>query len=82
MTTANSGVNQYLSEYEQVDIGSDLFRAACGMGLEDIVSKRLDRTYGAGKCRVKNPAHPAYSRARMHGDSAPTIVTFSANSTD
>jgi hypothetical protein len=52
------------------------------MGLEDIVSKRLDRTYGAGKCRVKNPAHPAYSRARMHGDSAPTIVTFSANSTD
>jgi hypothetical protein len=33
--------------------------------LEGIVSKRLDRAYGAGKCKhwikVKNPTHPAYS---------------------
>jgi hypothetical protein len=38
------------------------------MGLEGIVSKRLDRAYGAGKCKhwvkVKNPAHPAYFKAR------------------
>jgi hypothetical protein len=38
------------------------------MGLEGIVSKRLDRAYGAGRCghwiKVKNPAHPAYSRVR------------------
>jgi bifunctional non-homologous end joining protein LigD len=38
------------------------------MRFEGIVSKRLDRAYGAGQCRhwvkVKNPAHPAYSRVR------------------
>jgi hypothetical protein len=45
-----------------------LLQLACTMGLEGIVSKRLDRAYGAGKCKhwvkVKNPAHPAYSRVR------------------
>jgi ATP-dependent DNA ligase len=36
--------------------------------IQGIVSKRLDRAYGAGKCahwvKIKNPAHPAYSRVR------------------
>jgi len=36
------------------------------MGLEGIVSKRLDRAYGAGRCKywikIKNRAHPAYNR--------------------
>jgi bifunctional non-homologous end joining protein LigD len=58
----------FIADYEQGDIGHDLFRAACRMGLEGIVSKRRDRAYGAGQCRhwlkVKNPAHPAYSRVR------------------
>jgi bifunctional non-homologous end joining protein LigD len=57
-----------IAEYEQGDIGGDLFRVACNMGLEGIVSKRLDRVYGAGRCKywvkIKNPAHPAYSRVR------------------
>jgi bifunctional non-homologous end joining protein LigD len=57
----------FLADYEQGD-GDVLFRVACNMGLEGIVSKRLDRAYGAGKCKhwvkVKNPAHPAYSRVR------------------
>jgi bifunctional non-homologous end joining protein LigD len=56
----------FIAEYEQGDIGDVLFRVACNMGLEGIVSKHLDRAYGAGKCKhwikVKNPAHPAYSR--------------------
>jgi ATP-dependent DNA ligase len=54
------------AEYEQGDIGDVLFR---NMGLEGIVSERLDRAYGAGRCnhwiKIKNPAHPAYS---MVGD--------------
>jgi bifunctional non-homologous end joining protein LigD len=58
----------FIAEYEQGDIGDVLFRVACNMGLEGIVSKRLDRAYGAGKCahwiKIKNPAHPAYSRVR------------------
>jgi bifunctional non-homologous end joining protein LigD len=58
----------FIAEYEQRDIGQELFRAACKMGLEGIVSKRLDRAYGAGRCKhwlkTKNPAHPAYSRMR------------------
>ena len=56
------------AEYEQGEIGEVLFKVACNMGLEGIVSKRLDHAYGAGRCKywvkVKNPAHPAYSRVR------------------
>src|SRR5262249_13874474 len=58
----------FIAEYEQADVGRELFRAACRMNLEGIVSKRLDRAYDAGRCRhwvkVKNRAHPAYSRVR------------------
>jgi ATP-dependent DNA ligase len=50
--------------YEQGDVGQELFRAACGMNLEGIVSKRLDRPYA--RCthwvKVKNREHPAYGR--------------------
>jgi ATP-dependent DNA ligase len=53
---------------EQGEIGRDLFRVACSMGLEGIVSKRRDCAYAPGKCRhwvkTKNLAHPAYSRVR------------------
>jgi bifunctional non-homologous end joining protein LigD len=56
------------AEYDTGAIVYDLFGAACQLGLEGIVSKRLDRAYSAGKCKywikVKNPAHPAYSRGR------------------
>jgi ATP-dependent DNA ligase len=56
----------FLAEYEEGDIGHVLFRVACNMGLEGIVSKRLDKAYGAGRCKhwlkIKNRAHPAYSR--------------------
>jgi bifunctional non-homologous end joining protein LigD len=62
----------FIAEYEQgdeqSDIGDVLFRVACNMNLEGIVSKRLDRAYDAGRCahwvKIKNPAHPAYSRVR------------------
>jgi bifunctional non-homologous end joining protein LigD len=48
------------------EIGPDLFRAACNMGLEGLVSKRRDRPYQAGRSKhwvkVKNRKHPAMSR--------------------
>ncbi|WP_249133795.1 DNA ligase [Bradyrhizobium sp. AUGA SZCCT0182] len=52
--------------FEQVDVGTDLFRAACGMGLEGLVSKHRERAYRAGRSphwiKVKNRRHQATSR--------------------
>jgi len=33
----------FMAPFKQGEIGPDLFRAACGMGLEGLVSKRRDR---------------------------------------
>ena len=58
----------FIAEYEEGEIGRDLFRVACTMGLEGMVSKHRDRAYTPGKCRhwvkTKNPAHPPYGRVR------------------
>jgi ATP-dependent DNA ligase len=35
--------SSFLPLFEQGEIGLDLFRAACNMGLEGMVSKRADR---------------------------------------
>ncbi|MCD9817675.1 ATP-dependent DNA ligase [Bradyrhizobium japonicum] len=54
--------------FEQGEIGPDLFRHACIMGLEGMVSKQVDRAYRAGRCdhwiKNKNPKHPAYRRVQ------------------
>jgi bifunctional non-homologous end joining protein LigD len=47
----------FVAPFEQGEIGPDLFRAACNMGLEGLVSKRRDRPYRGGRspyweCRV------------------------------
>src|SRR6476661_5060128 len=39
----------FVSDFEQGEIGPDLFRAACKLGLEGMVSKRRDSTYCAGR---------------------------------
>jgi len=56
----------FLSDFEQGEIGPDLFRRACLMGLEGMVSKHRDSLYRAGRFRqwikVKNRQHPAFSR--------------------
>jgi len=53
----------FLSDFEQGEIGPDLFVAACDMGLEGMVSKRRDRPYQAGRSqhwvKVRNRKHPA-----------------------
>ncbi|WP_458179738.1 ATP-dependent DNA ligase [Bradyrhizobium sp. 14AA] len=56
----------FVAPFESGAIGPDLFRAACDLRLEGIVSKRRDRRYIAGRTRewvkVKNRTHPAMSR--------------------
>jgi bifunctional non-homologous end joining protein LigD len=56
----------FLSDFEQGEIGPDLFRKACEFGLEGLVSKRSDRPYRGGRSKdwikVKNRKHPAMER--------------------
>jgi ATP-dependent DNA ligase len=57
-----------VAPFESGEIGPDLFRAACNMGLEGLVSKRRDRPYRAGRSpdwiKVKNRSHPAMERVK------------------
>ncbi len=39
----------FVSDFEQGEIGPDLFRHACLMGLEQLVSKLKDRPYRPGR---------------------------------
>ena len=56
----------FVNPFEIGAIGPDLFRAACNMGLEGLVSKRSDRPYRGGRSKdwikVKNRSHPAMER--------------------
>jgi bifunctional non-homologous end joining protein LigD len=60
------GEQRLVAPFEQGEIGPDLFRAACDMGLEGMVSKHRDRAYRIGRCehwiKNKNRAHPAFAR--------------------
>ncbi|MEY9398009.1 bifunctional non-homologous end joining protein LigD [Bradyrhizobium japonicum] len=57
----------HLAPFEQGEVGPDLFRHACKLGLEGLVSKRSDSWYRAGRSpnwiKVKNRTHPAFARA-------------------
>jgi bifunctional non-homologous end joining protein LigD len=56
----------FVSDFEQGEIGRELFRKAGEFGLEGLVSKHRDRAYRAGTSqnwvKVKNPKHPAMTR--------------------
>jgi ATP-dependent DNA ligase len=58
----------FVNPFERGEIGPELFRAACRMGLEGLVSKHRDRPYQTGRSRhwvkVKNRQHPAFARVR------------------
>jgi hypothetical protein len=58
----------FVNPFEQGEIGPDLFRAACDMGLEGLVSKRSDRPYRGDRSphwiKVKNRQHHAFDRVR------------------
>ena len=52
----------FVAPFEHGEIGPDLFRAACRMALEGMVSKHRDRPYRGGRqkhwIKVKNRKHP------------------------
>jgi ATP-dependent DNA ligase len=56
----------FVNPFERGEIGPDLFRAACQMGLEGLVSKHRDRPYQSSRSKhwlkSKNRKHPAMSR--------------------
>jgi bifunctional non-homologous end joining protein LigD len=56
----------FMSDFEQREIGPDLFRKACEFGFEGLVSKHRDRPYRAGRSKhwikVRNRSHPAMHR--------------------
>jgi ATP-dependent DNA ligase len=58
----------FMSEFEQGEIGPDLFRQACKLGLEGVVSKRRESSYRSGRSpswiKVKNRSHPAIERVK------------------
>jgi ATP-dependent DNA ligase len=58
----------FISQYEQGEIGGDLFRQACKFGLEGLVSKHKGRPYRGGRSpnwiKVKNRKHPAMERVK------------------
>jgi bifunctional non-homologous end joining protein LigD len=58
----------FINPFETGAIGPDLFRAACDMGLEGLVSKRSDRPYRGSRSlhwiKVKNRQHPATARVK------------------
>ncbi|MCK1424588.1 MULTISPECIES: RNA ligase family protein [unclassified Bradyrhizobium] len=55
-----------VAPFERGEIGPELFRAACRMGLEGLVSKHRERPYRGGRqkhwTKVKNRRHPAMDR--------------------
>ena len=58
----------FVNPFETGEIGHDLFHAACRLGLEGLVSKRLDRPYRGGRSKdwikVKNRQHLAFGRVK------------------
>ncbi len=58
----------FVCDFEQGEIGPDLFRQACKFGLEGLVSKRRESVYRAGRSpdwiKVKNRSHPALDRVK------------------
>jgi bifunctional non-homologous end joining protein LigD len=58
----------FLSDFEQGEIGPDLFRHACLLGLEGLVSKHRESIYRGGRSdrwvKVKNRQHHAFGRMR------------------
>ena len=73
----------FINPFERGEIGPDLFRAACQMGLEGLVSKRRDSPYQAGRLKhwikIKNRKHPAFAAQQAVAQWGPLAVHHSAH---
>ena len=58
----------FVAPFEQGEIGPDLFRAACRMGLEGLVSKRRDRPYQAGRSKLPDKGEEPAASGDVAGD--------------
>ena len=70
----------FLSDFEHGEIGPELFRAACRMRLEGLVSKHRDRPYRGGRqkhwVKVKDDrSHPAMDRGELFKRRPATVAT-------
>ena len=59
----------FLADFEQGEIGPDLFRHACLMGLEGMVSKHRESTYRGGRSALDQGQEPAASGIRPRAGS-------------
>jgi bifunctional non-homologous end joining protein LigD len=68
---AKAGLGVRFNEHLECEDGDAVFRHACKMGLEGIVSKRLGSRYRSGRSpdwlKMKNPAHAAVKREEDWG---------------
>ena len=59
----------FVNPFEKGAIGPDLFRTACDMGLDGLVSIRSDRPHRGGRSphwvKVKNRSHHAFDRVKI-----------------
>jgi bifunctional non-homologous end joining protein LigD len=74
----------FVAPFERGEIGPDLFRAACKMGLEGLVSKRRDRAYRGGRCDALdqgcNDGAPPYVPFLRLAAAVPASTTLSTSS--
>jgi ATP-dependent DNA ligase len=61
---ANNRIRRYIQYVEHTEgDGGEMFKAVCKLGLEGIVSKKLDAPYSSGPSKtwikIKNPKAPA-----------------------
>jgi bifunctional non-homologous end joining protein LigD len=72
---AKSGRGLRLNEHLEHDDGAVVFRHACKLGLEGIVSKRKGSPYRSGRSpdwlKIKNPEAPAVKREAEEDWGAP-----------
>ena len=55
----------FVAPFEQGDIGPNLFRAACNVGLEGLVSKRKDLPYQAWRSPLDQGQEPSKAPRRL-----------------
>jgi ATP-dependent DNA ligase len=68
---ANNGTRRGIQYVEHTEgDGAEMFKAVCKLGLEGIVSKKLDSPYKSGPSKawlkIKNPKAPADTRHRRY----------------